>query len=84
MPKRFETNLRDDLNNMFSNLQNTKHNILSENTKYFQRSNTSDRNQSSKVRTKFFILAVSLWNEMKTTGFGLAVLEILALAGFII
>ena len=75
MPKRFETNLRDYLNNIFSNLWNTEHNVLSENTKYFQRSNTSDTKQSSKVRTKFFIPAVFLWNEMKTTGFGLALLE---------
>ena len=75
MPKRSEKNLHDDLNNMFSNLQNTEHNMLSENTKYFQRSNTSDTKQSSKVRTKFFIPAVSLWNEMKATGFGQVLLE---------
>ena len=84
MPRRFETNLRDKLNYVFSKLRTTEHNILSDNSKSFQRCNTSDTNPSSKLRTKFFIPAVSLRNEMKTTGFGLAILEILTLAGVII
>ena len=62
MPKRFETILRDKLNYVFSKLRTTEHNVLSDNSKSFQRCNTSDTNPSSKLRTKFFIPAVSLRN----------------------
>ena len=83
IPVRFCTNLRDLVNKNFSVLQNIPGGVLSNKTHYYRRFNTIDTNPGCRYPTKYFIPAVSLRNEMKTTGFGLAILELLSLSSVI-